>query len=279
LVARLTSYFEHVPVGAWHAENASDSRSPAHVFIVGFPRSGTTLLEQILAGHPDAEVMGERSCLIAAQESFTMPADGLDLLAALGDDKFAPWRDDYWRRVGEEGFRTDCRVFVDKMLFYCVFLCLIAKLFPRAKILFLVRDPRDVVLSCLRRRLVMTDQTRELASLDAAANHYGAVMSLCDIYRRTLGLQICDVRYENLVGSFDDETRRICTFLDLQWQPGLRDFPALAAKRPAGTPSGPQLARGLIAGAQGQWRRYGAELAPALPRLMPWIERFGYSKD
>jgi Flp pilus assembly protein TadD len=279
LVRRLTNYFDRMPEGKWHQAGDAGSPSPAHVFVVGFPRSGTTLMGQILAGHPDVEVMEERSCLTSAQESFTIPPDGLDRLAAYRDGELTQWRDDYWKRVAEEGLKTDRKIFVDKMPFYCLFLCLIAKLFPRAKILFLIRDPRDVVLSCLRQRFVMTEQMCELASLEAAAAHYDAVMSLCEIYRHTLGLEICDIRQEDLVGDFETETRRICSFLDLEWRPGLEDFARNAAQRSIRTPSGPQLARGLATDRRGQWRRYREQLAPAMPRLTRWIERFGYERE
>jgi len=278
LIARLTDYFQRARTDEWRMAGvpASSTSGPAHVFIVGFPRSGTTLLGQILACHSGVKVMDERHCLRSAQESFTLPLDGIERLAALGDADLAVWRDDYWKCVAEEGFRADRAMFVDKMPFYCVFQCLIAKLFPRARVLFLIRDPRDVVLSCLRKRFVMTTQMRELASLEAAAAHYDAVMSLCEVYRRTLDLQICDVRHEDLVGKFDAETHRICSFLGLEWQPGLGDFARHAAKHAIGTPSGAQLARGLLSDRHGQWRRYSEQLAPAMPHLQPWIEKFGY---
>jgi hypothetical protein len=279
LVARLKYYFSELPPGKWRGASGPDRSGPAHVFIVGFPRSGTTLLGQILASHADAKMMEERSCLVASQESFTMPLDGLDRLSAIPDDQLASWRDDYWERVAREGFNADRRVFVDKMPFYCVFLCLIARLFSRAKVLFVIRDPRDVILSCLRKRFVMTEQMRELASLETAAAHYDAVMSLCEIYRRSLDLEILDIRYEDLVGKFDVETRRICSYLGVEWQPGMRDFARFATRHSTGTPSGPQLARGLLTDRQELWRRYSDQLAPAMPRLMPWIERFGYASD
>jgi hypothetical protein len=145
--------------------------------------------------------------------------------------------------------------------------------------LFVIRDPRDVVLRCLRHRFVPTEQILELTSPQSAAAHYDAVMSLCDIYRRVLGLRIWDIRFEDLVCRFETETRRVCACLELEWQPGLKDLAPRAAKRSIGTPSGPQLARGLLTDRQGQWRRYRGELEPAMPHLMPWIERFGYDRD
>jgi hypothetical protein len=170
-------------------------------------------------------------------------------------------------------------VFVDKMPLYSVFLCLIAKLFPRAKILFAVRDPRDVVLSCFRRRFVMTQQMYELTALESAASYYDQVMRLRERYREVLGLTFCDVRHENMVGDFDRETRRICDFLGVEWNAGLREFARSVPARSVNTPSGPQLARGLFTQGVGHWRRYAPQLAPVLPQLAPWAERFGYARE
>jgi hypothetical protein len=162
------------------------------------------------------------------------------------------------------------------MPFYCVFLPLVAKLFPRAKIIFALRDPRDVVLSCFRRRFVMTEQIYELTTLESTAGHYDAVMSLCDLYREKLGLNFYDVRHENLVADMEGETRRLCESLGIVWNAGMARVSETAQRRPINTPSGPQLAHGLSSKGVGQWRRYGEYLAPVLPKLAPWVDRFGY---
>jgi tetratricopeptide (TPR) repeat protein len=278
LVARLTVYFRNAPQDAWHisADGVETGPVETHAFLVGFPRSGTTLLEQILAGHPDVEVLSERSCLVDAQKNFTVPPDGIDRLAGLSSLELAPFRAAYWSRVAEEGASPRRRVFVDKMPFYCVFLPLVAKLFPRAKIIFALRDPRDVVLSCFRRRFVMTEQIYELTTLESTAGHYDAVMSLCDLYREKLGLNFYDVRHENLVADMEGEARRLCEFLGIAWNAGMARVAETAQRRPINTPSGPQLAHGLSSKGVGQWRRYGEYLAPVLPKLAPWVDRFGY---
>lgn len=212
-----------------------------------------------------------------AQDSFAASSDGLDRLAHLDGDDLTPWRNEYWRRVAEEGFGTTKPVFVDKMPFYCAFLCVIAKLFPRARILFAVRDPRDVILSCVRRNFAMTSQLFELTSLETAAAHYDATMRLSEEFRRIITLDIMDIRHEDLIADFEGETRRICTFLNLEWQPGLKEFSRLS--HPVSTPSGRQLARGLVTQGGGHWRRYRDQLAPVLPILSPWVERFGYARE
>ncbi len=281
LVTRLTDYFRKTPAAPWRTTTQpSEQEFPkTHAFLVGFPRSGTTMLEQVLASHPDIEAMSERNCLDRAQESFTVPRDGLERLAGASYEELAPWRSGYWNLVAEEGIVPRRQVFVDKMPLYSVFLCLVAKLFPRAKILFALRDPRDVVLSCFRRRFEMTPQMYELTSLETAVNYYDLVMRLCDLYREKLDLEICDVRYEDMVGNFDSETRRVCAFLGVDWSPGLREFAKSAPKRSVATPSGPQLAKGLFTEGMGQWRRYATQLAPVLPRLAPWVARYGYAPE
>lgn len=281
LVARLTDYFRDAPVDQWRASQSRRGDPPdrTHVFLVGFPRSGTTLLEQILASHPDIDAMSERSCLVDSQDAFTIPTDGLPRLAALGADALAPYREAYWTHVAEEGSTPKRRVFVDKMPLYSVFLCLIAKLFPRAKILFALRDPRDVVLSCFRRRFVMTQQMYELTSLESAAGYYDGVMRLAGIYREKLGLEIHDLRHEDLIADLEGETRRLCDFLAVPWNAAMEGFARTASARSVNTPSGPQLARGLSTQGVGQWRRYRAALAPVLPKLAPWVTRFRYSAD
>jgi hypothetical protein len=282
LVARLIGYFRDADADAWRVPRSTIAEPDVvktHVFLVGFPRSGTTLLEQILAGHPNIDAMAERNCLIDAQKSFTVPLDGLDKLALLGHDDLSAYRDAYWSRVRQEGFSLKRDVFVDKMPLYSITLFLIAKMFPRAKILFAIRDPRDVLLGSFRRRFGMTQQMYELTSLDTAAEYYDHVMQLSELYRDKLGLEICDVRHEDLVADATKCGRRICDFLQVPWNDAMLAFAQAVGSRSVNTPSGPQLARGLTSQGIGQWRRYRAQIEPVMPKLAPWIAHFGYSAD
>ena len=276
-VQKRVAYFRAASAEIWRArpENAEQTRT--HVFLVGFPRSGTTLLEQVLAGHRDIESMEERECLMEAAEEYVFPPGGLDRLAALPEPALEAWRDAYWQQVGEAGHSAAKPVFIDKMPLNTLLLCLVAKLFPGAKILFALRDPRDVVLSCFRRRFRMNAPMYELLTLPGAANYYDVTMQLAELYREKLGLAIFDARYEALVTDFDREIDRLCVFLGVERDEGMQRFAENAKRRGSATPSAPQVARDLYTHGMEQWRRYAAELAPVMPVLVPWVSRFGYS--
>jgi len=277
LVEELVRYFRDAPAEAWRARK-SGTAGRTHVFLVGFPRSGTTLLEQVLAAHPDVESMEERLCFTEAEDEFLSP-QGLDRLASLSGEELEPWRENYWRHVAENGAMPSRQVFIDKLPLNSVLLCLIAKLFPDAKILFALRDPADVVWSCFRRRFGMSAQMYELLGLRQAARYYDAVMTLAALYRDKLGLPIHDVVYEKMVADFAGETDKVCAFLGLDRHEAMAGFAAVSRQRSPNTPSGTQVSRGLYRTAVGQWRAYGAELEPVLPLLAPWRLRFGYQEE
>ena len=171
------------------------------------------------------------------------------------------------------------RVFVDKMPLNSVSLCLIAKLFPNAKIIFALRDPRDVVLSCFRRRFGMTLQMSELLTLESAAGYYDAVMTLCAAYRERLALRLHELRYEQLVANFAEVCRSVCSFLDITYRNEMQNFVAAAQSRNIDTPSASQIVKGLYSRGVGQWRGYRSEMSPVMPVLAPWVERYGYPPD
>jgi hypothetical protein len=160
-----------------------------------------------------------------------------------------------------------------------VFLPLIAKLFPRAKILLALRDPRDVVLSCFRRRFAMNAGMYEFTALDTSTAYYVAVMSLVQVYREKLTLDILETRHENLIADFDGEIKRLCDFLGLPFRDEMRGFAARAKAQNIDTPSGPQVARGLSESGVAQWRRYEPQLQPILPMLAPFVAQFDYPEN
>jgi tetratricopeptide (TPR) repeat protein len=274
-VARLTNYFRDADAETWRAQKTG-AAPRVHAFLVGFPRSGTTLLENVLASHPDIETMEERDALLEAATQFTTSDAGLDRLAHILPEEAETYRAAYWKAAASFGHGGCKAVFLDKMPLNTILLPVIAKLFPDAKILFALRDPRDVTLSCFRRRFGMTAQMYELTSLDGAAAYYDAVMGLAQIYQGALGLDVSETRHEDLLDDFEGETQRICQFLGVEWRDTMKDFAARARASTSSTPSGAQVARGLSREGADQWRRYADQLAPVLPRLAPWVARFGY---
>ena len=164
---------------------------------------------------------------------------------------------------------------IDKLPLNTTALPVISKLFPRAKVLFALRDPRDVVFSCFRRRFQINSAMFEFLDIQDAAAYYDEVMTLMRTYRKVLQLTVREVRHEAMVANFAAEVRAVLEFLGLYWDPGVERF---AEKVPADprTPSDVQLARGLNADGVGQWRRYEQQIAPILPILQKWAVEFGY---
>jgi hypothetical protein len=168
---------------------------------------------------------------------------------------------------------------LDKMPFNALKLPIIARLFPRAKVVFALRDPRDVVLSCFRQQFRVAPYTVELLELERGAAFYAAYMQAAMLCIEKLPLHVHFARHEDLVEDFDRRTREICDFIGLGWTEALRDFTHRAGGRAIATPSAQQIARGLDSGGVGTWRKYGPQMASVLPVLAPWVERFGYPRD
>jgi hypothetical protein len=265
--------------GAWPTEVAPP-RIPAdpleHVFLLGFPRSGTTLLEVILDGHPQVESLEEYELLTDGVRRFMREPVNFEPLARADEKELNALRVAYWENVRRAGTYVAGKVFVDKNPLNTLKLPLIARMFPRAKILFARRDPRDVVMSCFRRRFTMNPSMYALLTLEGAAAFYDAVMRFAEQVRPLLGLRWRIVRYETLVADVEQESRAICEFLNLQKVVGMEDFATRIAQRERATPSAAQLARGLSSSAINSWRHYGEALEPILPVLSPWVQRFGY---
>ena len=279
---RLMAWFQGADPQHW--ASAPEARPRAadpkqHVFLVGFPRSGTTLLENVLAAHPEVVSLEEKDCLAPAIQAFLTSDEGVGRLAELGSGEAMRQRESYWAAVRSFGVEPRGKVFIDKMPLNSLNLPLIAKLFPGARILFARRDPRDVVLSCFRRRFGMNPSMYQLLTLEGAADFYDAVMALSEVYRGLLPIPQHLVRYESLVEDFAGTARAACDFLGLEWDEGLHDFADRARKRGISTPSAAQVARGLNREGQGSWRRYREQMAPVLPALQPWAGRFSYRPD
>lgn len=253
------------------ASGASD-----HAFLLGYPRSGTTLIESVLAAVPGVETAEERPTLREADMAFLAPTLKLDELRQLSQEAAEELRTAYWGQVGRLGVERGCKLFVDMDPLKGIKLPIISKLFPDARIIVMRRDPRDVVWSCFHTNFAPSAAAYEFTSLEKAARHYDALMTLMDRCFEKMPLRWMEVRYEDLVGDFDEATGRLCSFLGLQWTEELRKFDQVAARRNITTASAPQVRKGLYDGG-GQWKRYEAQLASILPILEPWVRKFGYA--
>jgi hypothetical protein len=247
----------------------------AHVFLMGYPRSGTTLVENALASLPDVVALEEKPLLAATEPSIFGNADGIARLGDLDAATADRFRNAYWQAVADSGVDVTDRVFVDMNPLRGISLPIIARLFPDARIVVMRRDPRDVVWSCFRRHFAPNPTGYAFSDLESTARHYDLLMRITQDSLERLPVHAHVVRYDDLVGAFDDTTRALCEFIGREWSPDVRAFQRTATERGVRTASVLQVQKGLFNGT-GQWRPYADRLAPILPILQPWIERFGY---
>ena len=277
LCRTLAQGYAAAPESLWRpAPGSTDGGAAGHVFVVGFPRSGTTLLEQALAGHPDIVALEERPTLLTAIEGYLDPPTGLAALADLDEATAEQLRRDYWARVRGFGVEPGGKVFVDKQPFYTLWLPLIVKLFPNARLVVPRRDPRDVVLSCFRRPFLMTPVTYEFLDLERGAQVFDAAMRILDLTCERSTLPVFDYRHEDLIEDFDGVCGALCRFLGVAWNDRLRDFAQTARARRVTTPSATQVVRGLNRDGVGAWRAYGPQVQAMQPILDTWVRRLGY---
>jgi hypothetical protein len=281
---KLIGYFEATSAEPWQTagigeEHPAGTAPRVHVFLMGFIRSGTTLLEKVLSQSPNVETLEERETLVDLTPRYLMRDEDIDRLAQLHGSELEDARRLYWQRAHGHGAKPAGKVFIDKQPLNAFNLPLIAKLFPRAKILFALRDPRDVILSCFRRHFQTNPNTFELLSLEDASAFYDAIMRLTEIYRAKLPLDLYEHRYEDMIADFEGSVRRVCDFIGAEWTEAMRDFAASAAAEKIRSPSAVQVRRGLYSEGVGQWRRYSRHIDPALPLLQPWVKKFGYQAE
>lgn len=255
----------------WPAASVASGR-PAPAFLVGFPRSGTTLLDTMLMGHPNIHVLEEIPLLERVRVEIGDPARVADLEPAEVDRLRAL----YFDALDAASPPPPGSLVVDKLPLNILGAPLIHRLFPDARFIFAVRHPCDVVLSCVMQGFEMNDAMANFLDLGDAARLYDLVLGFWQRSRDVLPLTIHESRYEHLVAAPGPALRALVDFLGLEWHEDLLDHRRTARERGTiSTPSYNQVTQPIYAAASGRWRRYRDQLAPVLPLLLPWAERLG----
>jgi Flp pilus assembly protein TadD len=269
---------------AWLAEHgckADDGRTDP-VFLVGFYRSGTTLLDQMFASHSRIVSSGEAALLPAVLAELTRlhPAPGLhwtERWVAAGPDVADRLRATYFEYAEQAIGRLPAHsILLDKTTMNSIHVGLIRALFPRARIVFAHRDPRDVLISACMQSFDPTALTRLLLDWDLAARFLDEVLRHWRAMRPLLGDAAHDVRYEDVVAAPDLALSPLLASTGLAWEDGQRNFHAIAHLRPITTPSFADVSKPLHANAIGRWRHYAEHFDPVSPLLAPHLAASGY---
>ena len=243
------------------------------VFLVGFPRSGTTLLDTFLMGHPDTIVLEELPLISEAQKQLGEGAD----LTHRSRAELEKARAAYFAALDRHVPAGFGGVVVDKLPLNMLAPRFIHMLFPDAKFIFAQRHPCDSVLSCFMQPFALTDSMACFLRLDTAADFYDAAMTLWTRCEAVLPLDVHRLVYEDLVVDPEGSLRPLVDFLGLEWRGELLDHRATAKARGViSTPSYDQVVQPINTRASGRWRRYRKQLEPVLPVLLSWAERLGY---
>lgn len=247
-------------------------RSPA--FLVGFPRSGTTLLDTFLMGHPDTMVLEEVHMLGAAE----MVLGHVASLDRRTEAQLEQGRRAYFAEMAKHVDPDFAGLVVDKLPLNMLGLPAIHAMFPDARVIFAQRHPCDAVLSGFMQSFTMNDAMACFLDIIDAADLYDAAMSVFTRSRDALPLACHALVYEQLVADPETALRPLIEFLGLEWKPELLDHRSTAKARGAIiTPSYDQVVEPLSKAPSGRWRRYEEQLEPALPLLLPWAKRLGYA--
>ena len=261
--------------------NGKYEQRRAPVFLVGFPRSGTTLTEQILGMHQNIISTNEKPyiqnlindipALLDTDEPFPE-----NIIKASTND-IAKLRDTYWGQVEQEIEALDDRtVLVDKLPLNIVDLGFIFKLFPDAHILIALRDPRDVCISCFMQGFQLNPAMVNFLSIGATTAFYSQVMGLWLNYRKVLPIKWYEYRYEDLIENFEETTRGIFGFLGLDCPASANNYHASARMRYINTPSYQDVTMPIYKKSVARWENYRAFIDPHMETLEPYIREFGY---
>ena len=244
---------------------------PAPIFIVGFPRSGTTLLDTLLMNVADFHVLEEQPVLRDVEAA--IPGD----LGTMTGEDAKRLRDLYFERLAIHAPAEPGRTVVDKHPLHMTRMPLIQRVFPDARVILVERHPCDAVLSCFMANFQLNQAMRSFTDLEEAARTYDAVFDSWTRAEALLPLNVHRVRYERMVADLEGEMRALLDFLGRPFDPAVLDNRAAAAERGhVRTASYSQVGEPIYQRAAGRWERYREQLAPVLPILAPWAERMGY---
>jgi len=259
-------------------DSGAPSAAESPVFVVGFPRSGTTLLELTLDAHPALRSMDEQPYLQNALEDII--AEGAsypERMAALRPEQLQRIRENYWARARERVRLAPGERLVDKNPFNVLRLAVIRRLFPHARILLTVRHPCDVVLSCFMQHFRAADFALLCRTLPGLAAGLRRTFDFWYREAAILNPAVREVRYESLVTEFEPQVRSIAGFLELPWDDRmLRPGEHARAKGFISTPSYTQVIEPVSSRSMYRWLAYEQHFGAVLPILEPYLQRWSY---
>jgi len=259
---KISSIFRRELLDAEH-QSLSGKRP---IFVLGLPRSGTTLVDRIISSHSQADSLGESNALAfavmrACEDDAGASGDKLDLVEQSARANFEDLGKYYIQ--SSEGLGAGIPRLVDKTPLNFLYIGLIHLAMPDARIIHLRRHPID---SCYAMYKTLFRMGYPFTySLEDVGRYYIAYQQLMQHWRELIPSAFLDVDYENLVNDQESETRRILNYLELDWEDGCLDFHKHEGV--AATASAAQVRQPIYSSSVGLWKRYQKQLSPFVARL------------
>ena len=284
LAQRLKAFFMRSRVNKLPRGQRGEDEKACPIFVVGFPRSGTTLVEQMLSSHPKINAGDELTFLWdltrVAPKMLNSPLPYPECLADLwfGDNQAAleTFRDFYLKNTRQLGIiEAGVPYFTDKMPLNETNLGLIHLVFPEAPVIHLIRHPLDVMVSTFFNDF--THGANCSYSLDTAATHYALIRDLVDHYLEQMEINYLPIRYEDIVADPEPNCRKLLDFIGVEWDDRCLEFHE--NPRYARTASYAQVTERIYTRSVYRYKNYRKHLTDVIPILEPAITRLGYSVD
>jgi tetratricopeptide (TPR) repeat protein len=261
---------------------AAVAQPPQRVALLcGHPRSGTTLLEQVLDAHPEVITAEETPVFfetyLELKRGLPESATLLQVLEAADASSLQQARSSYLRYMELAlGDPPGPRLLIDKNPSLTALIPALIRLFPEMKFVVALRDPRDVCLSCFMQPLPLNPASSPFLTLERTAIEYAAVMDLWRQLAPRLQNPCLEIRYEAVVENLEAAARQVLSFLDLPWDGQVLHFDAHARQKLVRSPTYAEVTKPVFKGAVGRWRNYQKHLEPWLEPLEPLVKAFGY---
>ena len=246
------------------------------IFLIGFPRSGTTLLDTILSSHNKILTVEEMP-MVNKMKSILGHNITSKKLTKLNQDKIQECEKAYFSELSKHININDTeKLIIDKLPLNIIDVHLINSIFPASKFILVLRHPCDTVLSCLMQSFDMNDAMASFLDLKETAELYNLVMTLWKIFEERLDLDFHTIKYENLIDDLEKETTLLLNFLDLEWDENIKNYQKTALLKKSKTPSYNQITEKLYKSSQNRWENYKSEIYPIIPLLEKWLKIWDY---
>lgn len=271
----LTRLNETLESTHYSLSNTSVNFDGSPVFLIGFPRSGTTLLDTILNAHPGVAVLEEKPMLhkvITQTDSFDINA-----ILSLSSSKIQYLQDIYFKELTKFATESAEKIIIDKLPLNINHLPIILRLFPNAKIILAMRHPYDSILSCWMQNFQLNQPMANFTSIGRISRVYDLSFKIMEHSIRLFSPDIHVLKYENLIKDFKTEVTEIFKFLDLAWDEDVINYREKTAERGRiKTPSYTQVIKPINTDAKDRWVKYYEFIKTDLMQVRHWVRKWGY---